>query len=112
MNIFVKNYLLSKVRTNIAVPSTLYFSLNCEIKENCDFNFYFNKIDVKPSVLDGGHQIILANWPGYKRIICTHNNNIPVVICSHPCVLLNRNILCNCNIEAESNFLLESLAAC
>ena len=34
--------------------------------------------------------------------------NIP----SHPYVLLDRNILCNCDIEAESNFLLESLAAC
>ena len=34
--------------------------------------------------------------------------NIP----SHPYVLLNRNILCNCDIEAESNFLLESLATC
>ena len=25
---------------------------------------------------------------------------------------MNRSILCNCNIEAESNFLLESLATC
>ena len=34
--------------------------------------------------------------------------NIP----SHPYVLLDRNVLCNCDIEAESNFLLEFLAAC
>ena len=27
-------------------------------------------------------------------------------------MLLDRNILCNCDIEAENNFLLESLAAC
>ena len=27
-------------------------------------------------------------------------------------MLLNRSILCNCGIEAESNFLLQSLAAC
>ena len=65
-----------------------------------------------PSVLDGGHQIVLANWPNYKRIICTHNNNIPVNIPSHLYVLLGRNILCNCDIEAKSNFILESLAAC
>ena len=77
-----------------------------------DFNFYFNKSDVKPSVLDGGNQIILANWPSYKRIICTHNNNIPVDIPSHPYVLLDRSILCNCDVEAENNFLVESLAAC
>ena len=63
-------------------------------------------------MLDGGEQIIRANWPNYKRIICTYNNNIPVSIPSHPYVLLNRNILCNCDIEAESNFLLESLATC
>ena len=73
---------------------------------------FFNKTDVKPSVLDGGHKIILANWPSYKRIICTHNNNIPVDIPSHPYVLLDRSILHNCNIEDESNCLLESLVTC
>ena len=61
--------------------------------------------------MDGGKQIILANWPNYKRIICTYNN-IPVKIPSHPYILLDRKVLCNCNIKAESNFLLESLAAC
>ena len=25
---------------------------------------------------------------------------------------MNRSILCNCDVEAESNFLLESLAVC
>ena len=63
-------------------------------------------------MLDGGHQIILANWPSYKKIMCVHNNNILINIPSHPYVLLNRSILCNCDLEAESNFLLESLAAC
>ena len=76
----------------------MYFNSNHDIK------------DVTPSVLDGGRQIILANCPNYKRIICTYNNNIPVNIPSHPYVVLDRNILCNCDIEAESNFLLELLA--
>ena len=44
--------------------------------------------------------------------MCSYNNNIQISIPSHPYVLMNRSILCNCNIEAESNFLLESLAAC
>ena len=77
-----------------------------------DFYYYHKKLDVTPSVFDEGRQIILANWPNYKRIICTYNNNIPVNIPSHPYVLLDRNILCNCDIEAESNLLLESFAAC
>ena len=41
-----------------------------------------------------------------------HTNNIPIEIPSHPYVLLNRTILCNCIIEAENNFLLESIASC
>ena len=49
--------------------------------------------------------------PGTTNV-CSYNNNIPISIPSHPYILLNRSILCDCNIEAESNFLLESLAAC
>ena len=82
------------------------------IKENCIFDYYYNKTDVKPSILDGGYEIVLANWPSFKRIVCSTHNNIPIEIPSHPYVLLNRTVLCNCIIEAESNFLLESIAAC
>ena len=41
-----------------------------------------------------------------------NNNNIPINIPNHQYVLLNRSILCNCDLEAKSNFLLESLSAC
>ena len=82
------------------------------IKQNCEFRFYYNKTDVLPTVLNEGNEIILANWPDDKHIICTTNNDIPIKILSHLYVLLNRSVLCNCGIEAENNFLLESLAAC
>ena len=65
-----------------------------------------------PTVLDGGNEIILANWPNDKHIICKINNDIPVRIPSHPYVLVNRTVLCNCSIEADNHYLLESLAAC
>ena len=56
----------SKSRYNCV--STIYFNLGPEIiKENCEFGFNFNKTDIKPTVHDGGHQIILANWPSYKK---------------------------------------------
>ena len=70
------------------------------------------KLDITSTVLDGGNKIILANWPNDKHIICTINNDIPTEIPSHPYVLVNRSVLCNCSIEAEINFLLESHAAC
>ena len=80
------------------------------IKENCKFKFFYNKTDITPTVLDGGNDIILANWPNDKHIICNINNDIPVRIPSYPYTLVNRSVFCNCGIEVENHFLLESLA--
>ena len=82
------------------------------IKNNYDFDFYFNKTDVTPTVLDGRDEIVLANWPNDKHIICNINNDIPIKIPSHPYVLVNRNVLCDCGIEADNHHLLESIATC
>ena len=91
----------------------IYFNLDAEtIKGICKFKFYYNKTDITPTVLDGGNEIILANWLNDKHIICNINNDIPVKIPSHPYVLVNRSVLCNCGIEADNHFLLKSLAAC
>ena len=56
--------------------------------------------------------MVLANWPNDKHIICNVNNHIQVKIPSHPYVLVNRSVLCNCGIEADNHYLLESIAAC
>ena len=63
-------------------------------------------------MLDGGSDIILVNWPDDKNIICNINNDIPIKIPSHPYTLVNRSVLCDCGIDVENHFLLESLAAC
>ena len=102
-----------KCKSKYSCASALYFKLDKQmIKENCIFDYYYNKTDVKPSILDGGHEIVLANWHSFKQIVCSTHNNIPIEIPSHPYVLLNRTVLCNCIIETENNFLLESIAAC
>ena len=102
-----------KHKSKYSCESPIYFNLNSEtIQKKCRFNFYYNKTDIIPTVLDGGNEIILANWPSDKHIICKINNDMPVKIPSHPYVLVNRRALCNCGIEAENHFPLESLAAC
>ena len=102
-----------KSKKRYSCTSTIYFNLKSDvIKAKCEFQYHYNKTDIKPTVLDGGFQIILANWPNYRKIMCSHNNNIPMNIPGHPYVLMNQSILCDCNIEAESNFLPESLATC
>ena len=102
-----------KHKTKYSCKTVIYFDLGAEIiKENCYVQYYFNNTDVKPAVLDGGYEKVLANWPNNEHVICNDNNNIPVKIPNHPYVLINRTVLCNCGIEVEDNFPLESMAAC
>ena len=66
-----------KHKTQYSCKSMIYFDLSADIiKENCEFHYYFNKTDVKPSVLDGGHKIVLANWPNTKYVTCNDNHII------------------------------------
>ena len=102
-----------KHKSSYSCESAIYFNLMTDIiKNNCDFDFYFNKTDVTPMVLDGGDEILLTNWPNGRHIICNVNNDIPIKILSHPYVLINRSVLCNCRIEADNHHLLESIGAC
>ena len=51
----------------------IYFDLGSEIiKKNCKFDFYYNKTDTTPTVLDDGNEITLANWPNDEyNWLCT-----------------------------------------
>ena len=102
-----------KHKSSYSCESAIYFNLTTDIiKNNCNFDFYFNKTDITPTVLDGDDEIVLVNWTNDKHIIYNVNNDIPVKILSHPYVLVNRSVLCNCGIEADNHYLLESIAGC
>ena len=102
-----------KHKSSFSCESAIYFNLTMDIiKNNCNFDFYFNNTDITPTVLDGGDEIVFANWPNDKHIICNINYDIPIKIPSHPYVLVNRSILYNCRIEVDNHDLLESIASC
>ena len=86
---YCKELFVIKSKMRYSCASAIYFTLESDmIRANCEFQYY-NKTDIKPTVLNGGFKIILANWPNYRKIMCSHNNNIPVNIPVHPYVLMN-----------------------
>ena len=86
---YCEELFIVKHKSRYSCESTIYFNLHTDtIKENCKFKFYYNKIDITRTVLDGENEIILANWPNDKHIIC-NINDIPVKIPSHPYILVN-----------------------
>ena len=74
-----------KQKSSYSCESAIYFNLTTDIiRNNCDFDFHFNNTEITPTVLDGGDEIISANWPNDKHLICNINNDIPVKIPSYP----------------------------
>ena len=103
---YCEELFIVKHKSSDSWESGIYFNLTTDIiKNNCNFNFHFNKTDITLTMLDGGDEIVLANWPNDKHIICNVNNDIPVKIPSHPYVLVDRGVLCNCSIEADNHYL-------
>ena len=50
---FCEELFVVKSKHKYRCASTVYFNSNHDIKENCDFNYYYNRSDVTPSALDG-----------------------------------------------------------
>ena len=65
---YCEELILVKHKSKYSCKRAIYFYLDPEIiKENCKFTFYYNKTNITPTVLDGGNEIILANWPNDKK---------------------------------------------
>ena len=111
---FCEDIFLMKHKSKHTCESALYYNLDmATIKRNCKFDYFYNTT-VVPSVLDGGHEIILANMLSEKKLNCReqHNLDIPLDMSTHSYVMVNRSILCNCKIEADYISVLSSLSAC
>ena len=53
-----KELFVVKQKSSYSCESAIYFNLTTDIiRNNCSFDFYYNKTDVTPTVLDGGDEI-------------------------------------------------------
>ena len=67
---YCQDLFVVKHKSKYSCESMIYLNLDAETrKENCKFKFFYNKTDIIPTVLDGGNEIILANWPNDKHFI-------------------------------------------
>ena len=67
---YCEELFIVKHKSSYSCESAIYFNLTTDIiKSNCDFDFYFNKTDITPTVLNRGDEIVLTNWPNDKHIM-------------------------------------------
>ena len=78
---YCEKLLVVKHRSQHNCKSAIYFDSNADIiKETCEFQYYYNKTDIIPSDLDGRCEIITANWPKTKYVVCNDNHEYPIKI--------------------------------
>ena len=108
----MKNFFLLKHKSKHSCESAIFYELSKDVVYSvCTFDYYYNTT-VTPSVLDGGTHILLANILSPKRLVCLQDLHMAHPVPSYPYVLVNRSLLCNCNLESGLTYLLESLGSC
>ena len=103
---------LVKHKSKPSCASSIFHNSPPEIvTNNCKFLYYYNTT-VTPSVLDGGHQILLANMLSSKKLVCAQDHALATPLPKTDFVLVNRSILCNCHLDADFVYLLKSISSC
>ena len=109
---YCEELFLIKHKIKHSCESAIFYNLTADVVYSvCQFDYFYNTT-VPPSILDGGSNILLANMFSPKRLICTEDSPMAQPMPSHPYVLVNRSILCNCYLQTGLNYLLKSLSSC
>ena len=104
---YCEELFLIKHKTKHSCESAIFYNLTADVVYSvCQADYFYNTT-VTPSILDGGSNVLLANMLSPKRFICTKDSPMARPLPSHPYVLVNRSILCNCHLQTGLNYLLK-----
>ncbi len=102
-----------KHKSKHSCASAIFYNLGHKtISHNCQFDFFFNHT-VPPVILDGGKKLLLANFHGPRSLKCnSENGGLAKPAPSHTYAVVNREFLCDCQLDLEYASLLRQLSAC
>ena len=109
---YCEEVFLVKHKSKYSCASALFFDLDMKtIMANCEIEALYNAT-VTPSILDGGSQLVLANMEEDKRLICRENDDFAVPLPPQTYVMVNRSLLCYCDIDAGYSYVMQTLSSC
>ncbi len=102
-----------KHKSGQTCEAALFYDLGRKaVNTACQFEYFFN-ITVPPTVLDGGQQLLLANFEGPKQLDClSSQGEVPRELPSYSYVVVDRSFLCDCNIHVADATLFRQLSSC
>ena len=99
-----------KHKSRHSCVSAIFYNLGpATITKNCKFDYYYNT--TVPSVtLDGGRDVLLANFHGPRSLKCSSvNGGLAKPAPEHTYAVVNREFLCDCQLNLEHASVLRQL---
>ena len=102
-----------KHKSRHSCVSTIFYNLGPEtVTRNCRFDYYYN-ITVPPVILDAGKDVLLANFHGSRSLKCSSiNGGLAKPAPEHTYAVVNREFLCDCQLDMEHASVLRQLSSC
>ena len=93
--------------------SAIFYNLGpATITKNCKFDHYYNTT-VPPVILDGGRDVLLANFHGPRALKCSSvNGGLSKPALEIVYAVVNREFLCDCQLDLEHASVLRQLSSC
>ena len=102
-----------KHKSRHSCVSAIFYNLGpATITKNCKFDYYYNTT-VPPVILDGGRDVLLANFHGARALKCSSvNGGLAKPAPENTYAVVNREFLCNCQLDLEHASVLRQLSSC
>ena len=102
-----------KHKSKHSCASAVFYELGpSQVIKNCKFNYMYNET-VPPVILDGGKDILLANFQGLRSLKCTSiNDGLAKPAPEHTYAVVDREFLYHCQLDLEHASVLRQLSSC
>ena len=82
------------------------------VTDSCEFRYMYDA-KVAPTILDGGTELLLANFHGPRSLKCdTKDGGLAKPAPEHTYAVVNREFLCDCQLDLEYASILKQISAC
>ena len=110
---YCEELFLIKHKSRHSCVSAIFYNLGpATITKNCKFDYYYNTT-VPPVILDGGRDVLLANFHGLRSLKCSSvNGGLAKPAPENTYAVVNREFLCDCQLDLEHASVLGQLSSC
>ena len=102
-----------KHKSRHSCVSAIFYNLGpATVTKNCKLDYYYNTT-VPPVILDGGRDVLLANFHGPRSLKCSSvNGGLAKPAPENTYAVVNREFLCDCQLDLEHASVLRQLSSC